>query len=416
MPATAAAGLVLLAFVVLARPSPSVLRAAVMGVLALVAFATGSRKQALPALCAAVLALVLLSPELASQPGFALSTLATAGLLLIAPVWRERLGQHLPGWLAEALAVPVAAQLPCTPVVVAISGQVGLYAVPANLLAVPAVASETVLDVVAALLALLSLPVAQGAAWLAYLATAWLVLVAHVGAPQPGAGLSLVRGWPGTLATLAVIGVAGVVLRSRRLRRVAAAGVVGVLVALLSVAVLRPSWPPPGWVLVSCDVIQGDGFFVRPTERSALVIDNGPDARKMDACLSRLGIDPVPLLVLTHLHADHVEGVPGCCRVGRSGPSRSGRWRSPSSTGNGCSAGSVPGASRSCAPPSVRCDRATACSGRCWTRQPGTAPTATPTTARSCCVWSRTAWSSCSPGTSRAMPSGLVGAWGGPAS
>jgi len=112
-----------------------------MGVLALVALATGSRKQALPALCAAVLALVLLSPELASQPGFALSTLATAGLLLIAPVWRERLGRHLPGWLAEALAVPVAAQLPCTPVVVAISGQVGLYAVPANLPAVPAVAT-----------------------------------------------------------------------------------------------------------------------------------------------------------------------------------------------------------------------------------------------------------------------------------
>jgi competence protein ComEC len=305
------AGLVLLAFVVLARPSPSVLRAAVMGVIALVALATGSRKQALPALCAAVLALVLLSPELASQPGFALSTLATAGLLLIAPVWRERLGRHLPGWLAEALAVPAAAQLACTPVVVAISGQVGLYAVPANLLAVPAVAPATVLGVVTALLAPLSMSLAHVAAWLAYLPTAWLVLVAHVGARQPGAGLSLARGWPGALAALAVIGVAGCVLRSRRLRRASAAGVVGVLVAMIALVVARPPWPPPGWVLVSCDVGQGDGFVVRLSERSALVIDNGPDAPKMDACLTRLGINRVPLLVLTHLHADHVEGVPG---------------------------------------------------------------------------------------------------------
>ena len=89
--------LVLAAFVVLARPSPSVLRAAVMGVVGLLALATGSRRQALPALSAAVLALVLVSPELGAQPGFALSTLATAGLLLVAPTWRERLARRLPG-------------------------------------------------------------------------------------------------------------------------------------------------------------------------------------------------------------------------------------------------------------------------------------------------------------------------------
>ncbi len=303
-----------------------------MGVLALVALATGSRKQALPALCAAVLALVLLSPELASQPGFALSTLATAGLLLIAPVWRERLGRHLPGWLAEALAVPVAAQLPCTPVVVAISGQVGLYAVPANLPAVPAVASETVLVVVAALLALLSLPVAQGAAWLAYLATAWLVLVAHVGAPQPGAGLSLVRGWPGTLAALAVIGVAGVVLRSRRLRRVAAAGVVGVLLAMLSATSGRgtgSSSGRPSAVLWSSTTVRTPG-------------------RWTPACLGS-GSTRYPCWCSHTCTPTTSRVCRGCCRVGRWGPSRSGRWTSPSSSGNGCSAGSVPGASRSCA-------------------------------------------------------------------
>jgi competence protein ComEC len=305
------AGAVLLAFVVLARPSPSVLRAAVMGVIALVALATGSRRQALPALCAAILALVLVSPELASSPGFALSTLATAGLLLIAPVWRERLGQVLPAWLAEALAVPAAAQLACTPVVVAISGQIGLYAIPANLLAVPAVAPATLLGVFAALLAPLSLTLAKAAAWCAWLPTHWLVLIAHTGSTLPGAGLALQKGYAGAALALSVIALLAFVLRSPLLRKVTAAGTVGVLFSLLVLTVMRPAWPVPGWVMASCDVGQGDGFVVRLGPGEALVIDTGPAPEPMDACLSRLGITRIPLLILTHLHADHIEGVPG---------------------------------------------------------------------------------------------------------
>ncbi|MDP9182198.1 MAG: ComEC/Rec2 family competence protein, partial [Actinomycetota bacterium] len=308
------AALVLLAFVVLARPSPSVLRAAAMGVIALIALATGSRRQALPALCAAVLALVLLSPDLASQPGFALSTLATAGLLLVAPLWRDRLARMLPAWLAEAIAVPAAAQLACTPVVVALSGQLGLLAVPANLLAVPAVAPATVLGVVAALTAPVCLPLAKLVAWGAWLPTRWLVVVAHTGARQPGAGMSIASGWTGALLALALAVTGALVLRSRRLRRGVAAGVVGVLIAVLALVVVRPGWPPRGWVVASCDVGQGDGFAVRLGPTEALVIDNGPDPDRIDRCLRRLGVRRVPLLVLTHLHADHVEGVPGLLR------------------------------------------------------------------------------------------------------
>ncbi|MCW2544207.1 MAG: internalization-related competence protein ComEC/Rec2 [Frankiales bacterium] len=308
----------LLAFVVLARPSPSVLRAAVMGGIAMVALATGSRRQALPALCGAVLILVLLSPELASQAGFALSTLATAGLLLIAPVWPRRLTAWLPSWLprwsADALAVPAAAQLACTPVVVGISGSLGLLAVPANLLAVPAVAPATVLGVLAALVAPLSVTLAQAAAWLAFLPTRWLVLIAHTGADQPGASASLPSGWTGSLLVLAMLGSGAFVLRSGRLRRVAAAAMTGCLVAVLVVVVIRPAWPPPGWLLASCDVGQGDGFVVRVAPGTAVVIDAGPDPEKIDRCLGRLHIERIPLLVLTHLHADHVEGVPGLLR------------------------------------------------------------------------------------------------------
>jgi competence protein ComEC len=129
-------------FVLLARAEPSVLRAAAMGTVALVGLASNGTDRGTRALGAATVGLLLVDPGLASSVGFALSALATAGILLLAPGWRDALGRWLPRWAAEAIAVPAAAQLACTPLIAAISGQVSLVAVAANLLAAPAVWSR----------------------------------------------------------------------------------------------------------------------------------------------------------------------------------------------------------------------------------------------------------------------------------
>ena len=91
---------------------------------------------------------------------------------------------------------------------------------------------------------------------------------------------------------------------------------------LLAVSViwfLAPGWPPTGWFLVACDVGQGDGLVLNAGPHTAVVIDTGPEPRVMDHCLRRLGVRRVPLIVLTHLHADHVEGLPGVLRGRRVG-------------------------------------------------------------------------------------------------
>ena len=134
-----------LGFVLLARTEPSVLRAATMGTVGLIGMGHHGRRRGTRALGAAVLLLLLLDPWLALSPGFALSGLATAGILWLAPGWRDRLARWLPRWVAEAVSVPLAAQLACTPLVAAISGQVSLVAVLSNLLAAPAVGPATVL-------------------------------------------------------------------------------------------------------------------------------------------------------------------------------------------------------------------------------------------------------------------------------
>jgi competence protein ComEC len=79
----------------------------------------------------------------------------------------------------------------------------------------------------------------------------------------------------------------------------------------------RPAWPPPGWFLVMCEVGQGDALVLRAGPEQAVVVDAGPDPAAVDGCLDRLGVRQVPLVLLTHLHADHVDGLPGVLR-GRS--------------------------------------------------------------------------------------------------
>ena len=97
----------------------------------------------------------------------------------------------------------------------------------------------------------------------------------------------------------------------RLLRRLALAGAVGAAAVLIPVRVVAPGWPPAGWLLVACSVGQGDAVVVRAGANAAVVVDAGPEPVAVDGCLRRLGVRAVPLLVLSHLHADHVGGLAG---------------------------------------------------------------------------------------------------------
>jgi competence protein ComEC len=319
--AAVASFLALLGFVVLARPSPSVLRAAAMGTVALIALGSGRQRAALPALGATVVLLIAVDPELAGAPGFALSALATAGLLLLAPGWRDALRRRgVPAGAAEALAVPAAAQLACAPVVAGLSGTVSLVAVPANLLAVPAVAPATVLGVAAAAASPVWTPGAEFIAWLGSWPAWWLVTVARHGAEIPSGALPWPGGATGGLLLGVVFAAVLVAGRWRAIRRLALVVTLAAVVAAVPVRLLTAAWPPPGWLAVACDVGQGDAVVLPAGAGAAVVVDAGPEPAAVDRCLRRLGVAVVPVLVISHFHADHIGGLAG---VLRSRPVRS---------------------------------------------------------------------------------------------
>jgi competence protein ComEC len=212
----------LVGFAVLARPTPSVLRAACMGLLALAAIGLGRPRALLPALFGTLTGLVLFEPTLAQSPGFALSVLATLALLVLAPGWTAALRERLPSRLAPlapAIATPLAAQVACLPVIAAISGTVSLAAVPANLLALPAVPFTTVLGLLASIVSLVSPGIAGVLCTIAGVGCHWLIFVTRTAARLPLATVTAPSGPLGLAVVTLVTAALVAAVRSRSGRR-----------------------------------------------------------------------------------------------------------------------------------------------------------------------------------------------------
>ncbi|SNS64269.1 competence protein ComEC [Geodermatophilus saharensis] len=300
-------------FVVLARPTASVVRAAAMGGVGLLALASGRSRVAVPALAAAVTVLLLLDPRLARDAGFALSVTATAAMVLLSPGWSRALQRRRwPGVLADAVAVAAAAGVATAPLVAGLSGLVSPVSLPANLLAAPAVAPATVLGLLAALVGAVVPPAGDVLVWVAGWPVRWLVAVARTAAALPDGATGWPAGTRGALLLTAVVLVAGLVLcRYRRLRALALAVLLGLVVLGWPLRQVTGGWPPAGAVIVACDVGQGDALVVPTGPGEGLLVDAGPEVGPVDRCLDGLGIDTLPLVLLSHLDADHAGGLAG---------------------------------------------------------------------------------------------------------
>ena len=278
----------LTAFITLVRPSPSVLRAAAMAAVLLFAHGTRKGQDSLPALGFAIAAVVIADPFQARDPGFALSVLATAGLLLFAPKIKP-----------QFLAPPIAAMVFCAPVIVAISGYISPMSIVANLLAAPAVTPITIVGFIAALISPVAQPISYLLIFLVKPFAAWIAWVARWSAQFPV--FTLKTGLYGFIFVVLII--ASIYFGRRKF-------IVVFLTVIIAISWLQ-RFPTGDWQVANCDIGQGDSMVINLHHHRAIVIDVGPDPQTEDRCLHQLGIKEIPLLILTHIHADHVGGLAG---------------------------------------------------------------------------------------------------------
>ena len=176
-----------LAYAMLLDSEGSVIRSLAMGLLGAYAMLRGSGRQSLAALQTTVLMCLLAAPHLAVDMGFALSVTATSALILLGPPLIRLLMRIMPVFCAEMLAAPIVASLWCTPLILAMSGKVPLYSVPANLIAAPLAPLSMLAGLAALGFMLLGLPTAADVCLRAGgLAAQGIEWAAHTAAHAPG--------------------------------------------------------------------------------------------------------------------------------------------------------------------------------------------------------------------------------------
>ncbi|MES1170171.1 MAG: ComEC/Rec2 family competence protein, partial [Leifsonia sp.] len=277
-----------------------------MAVVVLVGIARGRPSQGLPLLAFAVVILLVHDPWLARDYGFALSVLATAGLIVLAAPLTRILSRWMPTALALAIAVPLAAQLACQPVLIMLTPTLPLYGVVANLLAAPAAPVATLLGCLACIALPLAPVVGQALVWLAWLPSAWIAQVATTTSDLPGNALPWADGLTGVLLCAAALAAVAVVALARKrigrgiLATTAAAslalGTTGYLGILGGSLVGRVTALPSAWQIAACDVGQGDALLIRDAGK-VMMIDVGRRPGPAAECLDRLGIARIDLLV-----------------------------------------------------------------------------------------------------------------------
>jgi competence protein ComEC len=208
-------------YTVFVGASPSVVRAAIMGTLAVIAQRVGRKGDGLTALAVSVWVMTAINPYWLLDLGLILSATATLGLILFSQplahlarrianrLFAETTARKIVEILSDAVLIALAAQIMTLPIIFLMFGRFSVVSFLANILIIPAQASIMVLGILALSLGALLLPAGQLFAWLVGIPLAYTLAIIKALAQLPGASVPVTfEPGPFVLTYLGIIGVA----------------------------------------------------------------------------------------------------------------------------------------------------------------------------------------------------------------
>jgi competence protein ComEC len=325
------------AYTVFVGAEASVVRAAIMATLGLVATQLGRQTYGLASLSFAAWLMTAINPSVLWDVGFQLSFLATLGLILyVEPLQRLLKGglsrvlsgetaQEIVAGTSDAFVVTAAAQITTVPIVAYTFERVAVVSLPVNLLIVPAQTPVMVLGGLAVILAGIAWPVGQVLAWGSWLFLAWTIGVVRLFARLPFASLAVNSLSPWAVAGIyaLIFGVTYVALQPgenrqrlagwlRQAAGVKLAGLTGlVAAALLAVAAL--SLPDGRLRVTFINVGDGAATLIETPGGRQVLVDAGGSGRRLSAALGSempFWDRRIDLLILTQPSSRQIAALP----------------------------------------------------------------------------------------------------------
>ncbi len=177
--------------------SPSVVRAAIMGSLAVLAVLVDRESDAWTSLLVACVVMAIADPNVLWDIGFQLSALATAGLFAFGRLIEQRLTAWRPlqwngsRWMIEPLTATLAASALTLPIIVYHFGRLSIIAPLANVVILPVVPYAMLFGALATAAGMVWMPAGELLALLAWPFLEWMLLASRWLARVPGASATL---------------------------------------------------------------------------------------------------------------------------------------------------------------------------------------------------------------------------------
>ena len=298
-----AAILAIAAYTILVGATPSVVRAAIMGSLALLAAQLGRRTTGANSLAFTGMLMSLENPHLPWDASFQLSFGATLGLILYGERFQNGfthlLERRLPAQKARVIAAPVgeyvlmtlAAQLLTLPVILYHFQRLSLSSLLANPLILPPQPLVMVLSGLAVLAGAVSDPLAHAIAWLAWPLSAYTNRMVELLAGMPGGVLALGEMGLGTAVLMVVAVLAPLWMENLpgKLRQAVRPSALLIGMALVTAVLWRAVYSAPDGRLhlMVLDVQGSQVLLARAPRGETLLINGGPSARQLDDALGR---------------------------------------------------------------------------------------------------------------------------------
>lgn len=318
---------VLFLFMAMTGFTPSVTRAGIMQIFLICAPIFRRERDSITSLSAALIVLMFLNPYSIASIGLQLSFTATVGIIVITPrinsgvsdllrtnkINKNKYIKAIITFITSSLATTIGALILTVPLTAIHFGYVSLIAPLSNLLTIFAVSLAFPLGLISALLAFLFYPLGEVAAFPVALASRYIITIARTLSNIPYAIIyssnSLLMFW---LAYIYILFISMPLLKAR-LRQyiypVCLAAAMLFIVILLSPLISESE----SKTMTVLDVGQGLGIVFTSGEHTAVVDCGSISGQNAGAItheyLVSKGRTVVDLLILTHFHADHINGV-----------------------------------------------------------------------------------------------------------